>query len=340
MSALKASEVERYLKRPDLREGVFLAYGPDAGLVREAAQRLVQHFGGTDPGAMNLVTLDGAELEADPGRLAIEAMTPSLFGDRRVIRVRGAGKPIVPVLSGLLEKPGGAVLVLEAGNLLPRDPLRALVEASQLGRTLPCYPDTDESLSRLIADWLVEAGISADPDVVPALRDSLGNDREITRRELEKLALFSHESKVLTREDVLALCADNAALAIDEVLDAAGTGHAARLEAALTRALAAAVNPQQLLVMALGHFTQLRRWRADVDSGRTVREVLDAARPRPHFSRRAGLEQQVRTWPDAALATAIERLHAATAESRKRYAVAETVAIRALLAVITMAAQH
>jgi DNA polymerase-3 subunit delta len=39
MTALKAHEVERYLKKPDLDAGVFLAYGPDGGLVREAAQR-------------------------------------------------------------------------------------------------------------------------------------------------------------------------------------------------------------------------------------------------------------------------------------------------------------
>ena len=29
MTALKASEVTRYVARPDLSEGVFLAYGPD-----------------------------------------------------------------------------------------------------------------------------------------------------------------------------------------------------------------------------------------------------------------------------------------------------------------------
>ena len=38
MTALKAHEVERFLKKPDLAEGVFLAYGPDAGLVREVGQ--------------------------------------------------------------------------------------------------------------------------------------------------------------------------------------------------------------------------------------------------------------------------------------------------------------
>lgn len=339
MTALKAHEVERYLKKPDLDAGVFLAYGPDGGLVREAAQRLARYFGG-DASSMNVVTLDGAEAEADPGRLAVEAKTVSLFGDRRVVRVRGAGKSLVLVLTELLEDPAGAVVILEGGNLPPRDPVRALVEASRRGRALPCYPDSDESLMRLIGEWLVEAGIEADPDVASTLRDTLGNDREVTRRELEKLSFFTAELRRLTRADVLTLCADNASLAIDEILDAAGTGHAARLDEALDRAIAAAVNPQQLLTMALGHFSALRRWRQDVDSGRSVRDVLDSARPKPHFSRRAGMEQQLRLWTDASLAAALERLQMATADSRKRYAMSETIVRRAFLAVSTMAASH
>ena len=46
MTALKAHEVARFLARPDLSEGIFLAYGPDAGLVRETAQRLIRWSAG------------------------------------------------------------------------------------------------------------------------------------------------------------------------------------------------------------------------------------------------------------------------------------------------------
>ena len=46
MTALKAHEVERFLKRPDLDAGILLVYGPDTGLVRETAQRLVRHYAG------------------------------------------------------------------------------------------------------------------------------------------------------------------------------------------------------------------------------------------------------------------------------------------------------
>ena len=133
MTALKANEVERFLKRPDLDEGVLLIYGPDSGLVREVAQKLVRHYGGNDAGSMNLVTLDGSEVDSEPGRLLIEAKTSSLFGDKRVVRVRGAGKGAVMGVTELLDDPSGAAIVLEAGNLTPRDALRALVEGSKRG---------------------------------------------------------------------------------------------------------------------------------------------------------------------------------------------------------------
>ena len=84
----------------------------------------------------------------------------------------------------------------------------------------------------------------------------------------------------------------------------------------------------------------LRRWRSGVDAGKSPREVLDAGWPKPHFSRRAALEQQVRAWSDPALAAASDRLLSATNESRKNYGLAETVMRRALLGLARQAGEH
>lgn len=340
MSALKAHEVARFLARPDLTEGIFLAYGPDTGLVRETAQRLIRSLTGDDPESASLVVLDGSEVDADPSILAVEAKTISLFGGKRIVRVRGATKSLVMTLTELRDDPGGAAIVLEAGNLAPKDALRALVEAAKLGRALPCYPDNDETLTALIRETFNQQGIRVDGDVIATLREILGNDREITRRELEKLALYAASSKVLTREDVLLLCADNGALVIDAILDATGGGHAEKLELALNRALSSAVDPQRLLAMTNIHFANLRRWRVEVDAGKTPRAVLDGLRPKPHFSRASALEQQLRLWTDSALATASDRILQTTADSRRRPALAETGLRRALLAICMMAASH
>lgn len=340
MGALKAHEVARFLARPDLSEGIFLAYGPDAGLVRETAQRLIRQLSDNAPEAASVVTLDGSEVDADPSILAVEARTMSLFGGKRIIRVRGAGKSLVMTLTDLRDNPSGAAIVLEAGNLTPKDALRALVEAAKDGRALPCYPDSDETLQALIRETFNQQGIRVEADVVTTLREILGNDREITRRELDKLCLYAARSKQLTREDVLLLCADNGMLVIDAILDATGGGHAEKLELALNRALSSAVDPQRLLAMCTIHFASLRRWRVEVDAGKSPRMVLDNLRPKPHFSRIGALEQQLRLWSDSALATATGRILQTTADSRRRPALAEASLRRTLLAICMMAAAH
>ncbi|WP_108396734.1 DNA polymerase III subunit delta [Devosia submarina] len=340
MAALKAHEVARFLARPDISEGIFLAYGPDAGLVRETAQRLIRKLTEDDPQSANIVVLEGAELDADPSLLAVEAKTISLFGGKRIVRVRGAGKSLVMTLTELRDDPGGAAIILESGNLTPKDALRALVEAARWGRALPCYPDSDETLQALIRETFNQHGIRIDGDVVTLLREILGNDREITRRELEKLCLYAAESKQLTREDVLLLCADNGMLVIDAILDAVAGGNAERLEMALNRALSSAVDIQRILALCVIHFSNLRRWRAEVDTGKSPRAVLDGQRPKPHFSRIGSLEQQLRLWSDKALSTATERLLQATVETRRRPGLAEAGLRRALLGICMIAATH
>jgi DNA polymerase-3 subunit delta len=174
MSALKAHEVARFVSRPDITQGIFLAYGPDGGLVRETAQRLIRKLTEDDPQSADIVVLEGTDIDADPSRLAVEANTMSLFGGKRIIRVRNAGKSLVMPLAELRDNPGDAAIVLEAGNLVAKDALRALVEAAKQGRALPCYPDSDETLQALIRETFNQNGIRVDPDVVSLLREILG----------------------------------------------------------------------------------------------------------------------------------------------------------------------
>lgn len=339
MTALKAGEVARYVARPDRRDGVFLIYGPDGGLVRETGEALSAALAaGTEPAEVR--ALEASEVDAEPDRLAIEAKTSSLFGGRQVVRLRGMPRGLATMLAPFVDDPDGAAIVVEAGNLTPRDPVRALVEGSRNARALPCYADSDETVRALIADSFAKAGIAADREVATTLQSLLGNDRAITKREIDKLILYAGDGGALTAADVLVLCADNAMLAVDDILDATAGGHAEALDTALSRALAAGTNVQQALSMALLHFAALRRWRAEVDGGRSIRDVLDSARPRPHFSRRAGLEQQLRLWSDPALGHATARLNAAVAQSRRRPALAEAVTRRTLLALSRMAAEH
>lgn len=348
MTALKAHEVDRYLKAPDAKSVVHLVYGSDQGLVREVTQRLVEAFAGTHTGThagahadtMSKTTLDAGELSDDPGRLSVEARTPSLFGGQRVIRVRNGTKALKPVVQDLIDNPPDAQIIIEAGSLPKSDALRTFVEKASNAKALPCFADSGRALDELMKSTFDANGIAVDPDVIPGLRDLLGNDREVTRRELEKLVLFALEDKKLCLEDALILCGDNAALQLDKVVDAVGTGHARQFDTAFQSALASGIDVQRLLTMALYHFSGLRRMRLQVSQGKTARSVIESSRPRPHFSRVPTLEQQLRLWTDRNLRDACDRLQAAILETRQRSNLARTITQRTLLALCVAAARR
>lgn len=340
MTALKAHEVERFLSKPDLISGVYLVYGSDNGRVHETAQRVIHFYAGNPPDPLSHAVIDGSEIDADPSKLAVEARTPSLFGGARTIRLRNPTKSVAPALNELLEDFPEAVIIVEAGNLTPKDALRKLAESHKLARTLPCYADNDESLNALIRSTFQEAGITIEQDVAPTLQRLLGNNREITRRELEKLCLFAHTSKTISSADVVILCGDNSAQALDAIVDAVGGGHAALLDDALSTLASNGSDMQRVLSVALSHFTLLRRMRAQVDSGTSPRDVLAGARPRPHFSRTRALERQLRQWNDRQISRACERLYETIAQTRKNSVIAQSAGKRALYAICMSAAQN
>lgn len=340
MTALKGRDIEKFLARPDISNGVVVVYGPDAGLVNESAARLMSAFAGDNPDPESLQTLQMGEIEADPQRLGLIARTPSLFGGNTVIRVRAATNKLAPTLAELIAEDAPAAIIVEAGDLKPADALRKLAESQANARALPCYADTAQTIDTLIRDTFAQANVHAEAEIVPMLRDMLGNDRQVTRRELEKLVLYAGEGGRLTREDVQLLCGDNAALAIDQVVDAIGTGHAKKFDDAMTRATAAGTDAQRLLIAALQHFSRLRTLRGEIDSGQSPDQALSKSYPRVHFSRKSVFEQQLRLWNDDGLAAACNRLATAIADSRKTSPLAPAIARQAMLAVCMAAARR
>ncbi|SDG22324.1 DNA polymerase III subunit delta [Pelagibacterium luteolum] len=340
MTALKGRDIERFLEKPDISSGFVLVYGPDLGLVGENAGRLVRQFAGNPPDPESFTTLHMSEIDADPQRLGILARSPSLFGGGTTIRVRGATNKLAPVLAELLDEKAEAIIIVEGGDLKPSDALRKAAEARRDARALPCYADNGQTLDALIRDTFAKAQINLEADLVGFLRDMLGNDRQVTRQELEKLVLFAGNGGTLTRQDVIALCGDNAALATDSVVDAIASGHARKFDESITRVTSAGTDIQRLLIVTQQHFSRLRTMRAEIDAGSSTDHVVGRATPRIHFSRKASVEQQLRLWNDDGLAAACNRLSTAIADSRKTGPLAAAIGRQAMLAVCLAAARR
>jgi DNA polymerase III subunit delta len=338
MVAVKPFEVDKFVARPDPARPIVLVFGPDAGLVRERAEALVRASVDDPKDPFQLARLEGDDLAGEPTRLLEEANTIPLFGGRRAVWVKAGGRNFAPALEAVIASPSpDCRVVIEAGDLKRNAPLRIVCERAKNAVALPCYPDTEKDLVRLIDDEMRAAGLSISPDARAALVPLLGGDRLASRHEVHKLALFARGKTQVELEDVMAVVADASTLALDGLIDAAFAGRTGELEAQFGKARTAGTAPGTIVSGALRQVAQLHKARLAVEEGASVSEAAGAIQPFLHFSRKGAVEAALRTWTSARLERAMAQLAEAALEARRQSAMAEAIAQRALLALAVSA---
>src|SRR6201747_303372 len=248
MVALRGRDIDAFLNRPEPGRPIILLYGPDAGLVRERADALMASAVDDASDPFSSVRLDGDELAAAPSRLVDEAMTIPMFGGRRAIRVRAGSRSFAGGVDTLAESPlKDCRVVIEAGELRPESPLRKACERAKTAVAIACYPDGERDLAKLIDDELRVSNLRIAPDARATLVTLLGGDRQASRNELKKLALYAHGGREVTLDDVMAVVADRSELKIDPIVDGAFAGQAALVETEFGKAMIAGTYPGMVI---------------------------------------------------------------------------------------------
>lgn len=329
---LPAQRVAAFIKAPDAGTRAALIYGPDAGLVEERGNRLAAAICSdlTDP--FRVAELGGASLAADPARLHDEASSLSLSGGRRLVRVRGAGDDVGSIFERFFKAmpPGDTFILVEAGDLGPRSILRRSFEAAKSAAAIACYLDGPREIAELAREVLGARKIKLRPEAAQYLAAHLGSDRQVSRRELEKLALYVGDGGEVGEDEVVAAIGDSAELTLDEVAFAAAEGDAVQLERALTRAFGEGVQPVGLLRAELRHFQRLHLASSRLAAGRSEEEALKL-RPPLFFKLVDRFKRQLRLWPPSRAEAALEALHEAEAQAKTTGLPAETICRAALM---------
>jgi DNA polymerase-3 subunit delta len=332
--ALRGKEIDAFLARPDPARPIILLYGPDAGLVRERADALLASAVDDPTDPFSLVKLDGDELAAEPSRLVDEAMTVPLFCGRRAIRVRAGARSFAGGIDTLADTPiRDCRIVIEAGELRPESPLRKACERAGTAVAIACYPDTERDLAKLIDDELRISNLRIAPDARAALITLLGGDRQASRNELRKLALYGHGKGEVTLDDVMAVVADASELKLDQIVDGAFAGRPDLVEAEFAKAMIAGTYPGVIMSAAQRQAAWLHKSALAIAEGTPASSLLDGGFPRLHFSRKTNVETALRNFTAARLVAVIDQLATAALDIRKQPALAAAIAQRALLSI-------
>jgi len=336
---LPAARIAAFLKSPDKDIRAALVFGPDAGQVRERAGRLALAVCPDLNDAFRVSDLESGTLVGDPARLSDEAASLSLTGGRRLVRVRGGDDALGAVFERFFKAtpPGDAFILVEAGDLGPRSSLRRAFENAKSGATIACYLDGPREIAELAREILGARGIELRPEAIAYLVAHLGGDRQLSRSELEKLALYVGDGGKAGEAEVMTAIGDSAELSTDEVAFAAAEGDAAQLERALNRAFGEGAQPVAVLRAELRHFQRLHLAGSRFAAGASEGDVLKL-RPPLFFKLVDRFKQQLRLWPPARAEAVLETLHRAEADAKSTGIPAETICRAALMRIARDAA--
>src|SRR5258707_11911629 len=261
-------------------------------------------------------------------------MTVPLFGGRRAIRVRAGSRSFASGIDTLADSPlKDCRIVIEAGELRPESPLRKACERAKTAVAIACYPDDANQLARLIDSELQVSTLRIAPDARAVLMTLLGGDRQASRNELRKLALYSHGKGEIGLDDVMTVVSDASELKLDPIVDGAFAGKPDLVESEFAKAMVDGTYPGVIISAAQRQAAWLHKSALAVAEGTPVSTLLDSGFPRLHFSRKPMAETALRNFGAARLVAIIEQLATAALDMRKQPSLAAAIAQRTLLSI-------
>lgn len=327
-------QIEPFVKNPDPKARAILIYGPDDGLMRERARMIGSSIVADLNDPFNVAVLDGDLLVSDPARLTDEASAMSMMGGARLIRIENAADKISPVLRDYLAAPSGENLViLEAGELGPRSPLRQLFEKAPNAAALPCYVEDERGLTQVIRAQVGEAGKGIDNDAAAWLAAAVIGDRGRARSEVEKLLIYMGDERHIRLGDVRAACGEAGETSLDDLVYAVAGGRAEAALIAFNKLNEEGVIPVTILRALQNHFRKLHYIKGLTASGLGTDEALKQLQPPLFFKLEDAFKAQLGKWTAIRLMAILERLGEIEADTKKTGSPAETLLAQAVLGI-------
>lgn len=312
------NQVDSFISGAASGVSAVLIYGPDSGLVSERAKRLAKLVVADLNDPFNVSNLSQGDILNDPAVLSDNLNALSMTGDRRLVMVTDASERLAGILESALEASNpDAVLIMQAGDLKPRNKLRALAETSKTAAALPCYADDARCLDRLIDEVFAAHGVSYDSNARNFLEQNLGSDRGISRSELEKLALYAGKDGSVSFDDAALLVGDNSAMTLSDLAFSTADGDAAGLDRLFSRCVMEDIAPIVILRAVAGHMTRLQIGAEKVRAGDSPDQAMKALRPPVFFKVQDRFRRQLQRWRGSQIAKGLNLLLSAERECKR-----------------------
>jgi DNA polymerase-3 subunit delta len=192
---------------------LILFYGKNEGLKKEALDILIKNKN-------NVLSYEEKEILDNQNNFVENIQSKSLFEPEKFIIIKRVTDKILKIIEILqLKNLDDTTIILNSDNLEKKSKLRSLFEKDKKLVCVPFYPDNDQTLSKLVYNFLRDKKISISPSNINLITNKCSGDREKLFNELQKIEHFSRNGKRIDSENISKLINLSENHSISELVD-------------------------------------------------------------------------------------------------------------------------
>jgi len=198
-----------------------LLYGVDLGLIKDLSNSIRTSFLGKNYQGDSITELDANTLKKEPQLLNEALLSDNLFfqNQKKIVVLTNCSSTVSSIIEDALNNVNQYTLLLLLAEDLPStNSLRKLAEKENSVAAIACYHDSIDTLKSYISNTLSANNYTIENSALNYLVNNLGNDRLITKQEINKLMLYKGDNKTISLSDVLSVISNNSDLALSEIV--------------------------------------------------------------------------------------------------------------------------
>ena len=174
----------------------FLFYGKNEGLKNETIINL-------NSKKKDILNYDEKEVLENQNFFIEKILSKSLFDEDKIIIIKRATDKIVKLIDELNTKNiEETIIIIISDNLDKKSKLRSLFEKEKNFICVAFYPDTNQTLSKITHNFLIEKKILISQANINLIINKCNGDREALLNELNKIEYFSKSGKKITTDNI------------------------------------------------------------------------------------------------------------------------------------------
>ncbi len=194
---------------------LILFYGKNEGYKNEEILRIIKN--NKD---YKVSKYDEKEILENPNIFFNSVFSKSLFEEKKIIIINQSTDKILKIINEISNKEINDIsMILNGGILEKKSKLRSLFEKEKKFTCIAFYPDTHETLSKIVYNFLKKKKILISQSKINLIVNRCNGERLYLENELQKIENYSISNKNITTENLLKLTNLSENFGISELID-------------------------------------------------------------------------------------------------------------------------